>query len=219
MFRGKNFLIKELYVKSKGILSLQKHFHRAEHWLITQGAPKITLNKKIIMLPARITKWKGVDDFINLINLINDETIHGIVVGPVSKSKQKFFKKLQSKVQKLNLETKITFCGSRSDIVNVYKFADIVYNLSKTPEPFGRTTIEAASVGTKIMGWDHGGTKEILSELFPDGLVKLEDIQALKEKTLELLSDDDKKPKPNTFTSERMINSTLEVYRSLLEQS
>ena len=178
-----------------------------------------TLNKKIIMLPARITKWKGVDDFINLINLIDDESIHGIVVGPVSKSKQKFFKKLQSKVQKLNLETKITFCGSRSDIVNVYKFADIVYNLSKTPEPFGRTTIEAASVGTKIMGWDHGGTKEILSELFPDGLVKLEDIQALKEKTLELLSDDDKKPKPNTFTSERMINSTLEVYRSLLEQS
>ena len=178
-----------------------------------------TLNKKIIMLPARITKWKGVDDFIDLINLINDESIHGIVVGPVSKSKQKFFKKLQSKVQKLNLETKITFCGSRSDIVNVYKFADIVYNLSKTPEPFGRTTIEAASVGTKIMGWDHGGTKEILSELFPDGLVKLDDIQALKEKTLELLSDDDKKPKPNTFTSERMINSTLEVYRSLLEQS
>jgi len=178
-----------------------------------------TLNKKIIMLPARITKWKGVDVFIDLINLINDESIHGIVVGPVSKSKQKFFKKLQSKVQKLNLETKITFCGSRSDIVNVYKFADIVYNLSKTPEPFGRTTIEAASVGTKIMGWDHGGTKEILSELFPDGLVKLEDIQALKEKTLELLSDDDKKPKPNTFTSERMINSTLEVYRSLLEQS
>jgi glycosyltransferase involved in cell wall biosynthesis len=178
-----------------------------------------TLNKKIIMLPARITKWKGVDDFIDLINLINDETIHGIVVGPVSKSKQKFFKKLQSKVQKLNLETKITFCGSRSDIVNVYKFADIVYNLSKTPEPFGRTTIEAASVGTKIMGWDHGGTKEILSELFPDGLVKLDDIQALKEKTLELLSDDDIKPKPNIFTSERMINSTLEVYRSLLEQS
>ena len=40
-------MIKELYVKSKGILSLQKHFHRSEHWLITQGKPKITLNKKI----------------------------------------------------------------------------------------------------------------------------------------------------------------------------
>ena len=46
LFKGKNFLIKELHVKSKGILSLQKHFHRSEHWVITQGYPKITLNKK-----------------------------------------------------------------------------------------------------------------------------------------------------------------------------
>ncbi len=46
LFYGKEFLIKELYIKPKGILSLQKHFHRAEHWLITKGAPKITLNRK-----------------------------------------------------------------------------------------------------------------------------------------------------------------------------
>ena len=46
LFRGKNFLIKELYVKPKGVLSLQKHFHRAEHWFITQGSPKITLNNR-----------------------------------------------------------------------------------------------------------------------------------------------------------------------------
>ena len=46
IFKGKNFLIKEIYVKPKGILSLQKHFHRAEHWVVTQGNPKITLNKK-----------------------------------------------------------------------------------------------------------------------------------------------------------------------------
>ena len=45
LFEGKGFLIKELYVKSKGILSLQKHHHREEHWLVTQGRPTITLNK------------------------------------------------------------------------------------------------------------------------------------------------------------------------------
>jgi len=45
LFEGKGFLIKELYVKPKGILSLQKHYHRAEHWLVTQGTPRITLNK------------------------------------------------------------------------------------------------------------------------------------------------------------------------------
>ena len=45
LFEGKGFLVKELYVKPKGILSLQKHHHRAEHWLVTQGNPNITLNK------------------------------------------------------------------------------------------------------------------------------------------------------------------------------
>ena len=45
LFEGKGFLIKELFVKTKGILSLQKHHHRSEHWLVTQGTPKITLNK------------------------------------------------------------------------------------------------------------------------------------------------------------------------------
>ncbi len=46
LFEGKRFLIKELYVKPNGILSLQKHYHRSEHWLVTKGNPKITLNKK-----------------------------------------------------------------------------------------------------------------------------------------------------------------------------
>jgi mannose-1-phosphate guanylyltransferase/mannose-6-phosphate isomerase len=45
LFEGREFLIKELYVKPKGILSLQKHHHRAEHWLVTKGNPRITLNK------------------------------------------------------------------------------------------------------------------------------------------------------------------------------
>ena len=46
LFNGNEFLIKELNIKPKGILSLQKHHHRSEHWLISQGKPKITLNKK-----------------------------------------------------------------------------------------------------------------------------------------------------------------------------
>ncbi len=46
LYSGNNFLIKELQVKPNGILSLQKHFYRSEHWVITKGCPKITLNKK-----------------------------------------------------------------------------------------------------------------------------------------------------------------------------
>ena len=46
LFKGKNFLVKELKVKSKGILSLQKHHHRSEHWMVTHGKPRITINNK-----------------------------------------------------------------------------------------------------------------------------------------------------------------------------
>jgi mannose-1-phosphate guanylyltransferase/mannose-6-phosphate isomerase len=50
LFKGKEFLIKELFIKSRGILSLQKHHHRAEHWFVSQGNPKITLNKNIFLM-------------------------------------------------------------------------------------------------------------------------------------------------------------------------
>ncbi len=49
LYRGNNFLVKELFVKSNGVLSLQKHFHRSEHWVVTQGIPKITLNNKFFL--------------------------------------------------------------------------------------------------------------------------------------------------------------------------
>ena len=46
LFKGKNFLIKELTINPKSKISLQKHYHRSEHWTITAGKPTITLNKK-----------------------------------------------------------------------------------------------------------------------------------------------------------------------------
>ncbi len=55
LYKGKNFLIKEINVKPKGILSLQKHFHRSEHWVVTKGKPKITLNKKAFSIKANET--------------------------------------------------------------------------------------------------------------------------------------------------------------------
>ncbi|MBD1150370.1 NTP transferase domain-containing protein [Pelagibacterales bacterium SAG-MED29] len=55
LFSGNNFLIKEIHVNSKGILSLQKHFHRSEHWVVTQGVPKITLNKRFFFIKPNET--------------------------------------------------------------------------------------------------------------------------------------------------------------------
>ena len=83
-------------------------------------------------------------------------------------------------------------------------------------EPFGRTTIEAISCGAKFIGWDHGGTKEILEELFPNGLVPLGNINALEEKVIKVSDKNYLTPKENVFTSERMINETINLYHQLL---
>ena len=126
-----------------------------------------TIGKKILTLPTRITKWKGVDSFIDLVEALDSNDMHALVVGPVSESKKRYYQTLLDKVNKKLLSDKITFTGSRKDIANIYKISDIVYNLSIQPEPFGRTTIEAISCGTPVAGWRHGGTQEILEDLFP----------------------------------------------------
>ena len=62
------------------------------------------------------------------------------------------------------------------------------------------------------------GTKEILEELFPEGLVKLGDIKALKDKVITVSNKDHPFPKENTFTSDRMINETINLYHQLLSK-
>ena len=46
LYSGKGFLVKELVVDAKSSISLQRHRHRSEHWTVTAGKPKITINKR-----------------------------------------------------------------------------------------------------------------------------------------------------------------------------
>ena len=178
-----------------------------------------TKDKIILTLPTRISAWKGIDSFIELIAMLDGDRFHGLIVGPTSKSKQRYLNNLKDKISALGLSSKITFTGSRNDIVNIYKLSDVVFNLSIKPEPFGRTTIEAISCGSKVIGWNHGGTKEILEDLFPSGLVTLKDINKLKDKVLEVSKADYPHPNKNTFTSKRMTEDTLKLYYQLCNRS
>ena len=172
--------------------------------------------KKVLTIPGRITKWKGIAEFIQLMSLL-DNSYHGLVVGPIAKSKKRYFNKLLAKVSSLNLDNRITFTGSRRDISNIYKISDIVYNLSQTPEPFGRTMIEAIACGTKVVGWDHGGASEILKKLFPLGLVDLNEMEKLRDTTV-MIANSFSTPSENTFTAKRMTDSTINLYNKLLKK-
>ena len=172
--------------------------------------------KKVLTIPGRITKWKGIAEFIQLMSLL-DNSYHGLVVGPTAKSKKRYFNKLLEKVSSLNLDNRITFTGYRRDISNIYKISDIVYNLSQTPEPFGRTMIEAIACGTKVVGWNHGGASEILKKLFPQGLVDLDEMEKLRDTTV-TIANTSSTPSENTFTAKRMTDSTIDLYNKLLKK-
>ena len=223
----KNYIIETYKVSENKITTIPRgcdieHFNKrmlTNNWIDSWYSefPQ-TKNKIILTLPTRISKWKGLDGFLKLISKLDGKKYHGLVVGPTSSSKEKYFNSLKSSVRDLGITKNITFTGSRSDIVNIYKMSDVVFNLSIKPEPFGRTTIEAISCGSKVIGWNHGGTKEILEDLFPEGLVCLNDIESLKQKVIKISNKDHPLPRENSFTSNRMIKETINLYDQLLSK-
>ncbi|WKD49296.1 glycosyltransferase family 4 protein [Microbulbifer spongiae] len=178
--------------------------------------------KRWLLLPGRLSRWKGQEDFIQLILRLSRtrNDIHGIILGSAEPNKQRYAKELKQAVTDLHLDQHLTFVGHRSDIRYWYSESALVYNLSKRPEPFGRTVIESAAIGTPIIGYNIGGPAESLGACFPQGLVDQNDTEVLFTRTQELLEGPRQRARLAVqFTLQRQVERTLAVYRSLLNTS
>jgi glycosyltransferase involved in cell wall biosynthesis len=104
-------------------------------------------NKRLLILPGRITRLKGHEDFINLLKNLHghDPSLHGVIVGNVTPDKQAYWQSLQTLVTKIGLQEAITFTGGRSDLREIMAISSVVFSLSVKPESFGRTTLEVPS--------------------------------------------------------------------------
>src|SRR5690606_11191649 len=107
-----------------------------------------------------------------------------------------------------------------SAIAGAYAACDLVLQLSRRPEAFGRTVIEALSVGRPVLGWDHGGVGELLRELQPDGAIPAFDAGALRARAAGLLARDARLPDtipavPERYSLRSMQAATLSVYDEL----
>lgn len=178
--------------------------------------PKLE-GKKILTLPGRLTRLKGHHDFIDLINSLKEQNlaIHGLIVGGEDPKRQAYAQELYARVKALGLENDITFTGNRSDMREIYAISDVVLSLSKKPESFGRTVLEALSIGTPVVGYDHGGVGEILGELFPEGKIST-DAQGLDTKIIELLSENLRPKKVDRFSLSMMLDKTLQLYQTVV---
>jgi len=178
-----------------------------------------TRNKIILNLPGRITSWKGIESFVDLLSQLDTSRFHGIIPGPVASNKRNYFSSLNKLIKQKGLTDHLSFCGARPDIADVYKISDIVMNLSSKPEPFGRTIIEAAACGCHVMGWDRGGVKESIQSINPDGLVEYGNIRMFVKQIDKVLASSPPESIPEQFTKECQVNATINVYELALSKA
>lgn len=171
--------------------------------------------KQVLTLPARLTRWKGQEDFIEMMRrlLARGLNVHGVLVGEAHASRQDFLHELQALATSKGVLEHLTFTGHRTDLKEIMAVSNIVYSLSREPEAFGRTTVEALSLGVPVMGYDHGGVGEQLAAILPEGRVDLGNMDALEVLTVRWLEQSPQVPPAQPFTLQQMVASTLAVYQ------
>ncbi|WP_100641243.1 glycosyltransferase family 4 protein [Marinobacter salexigens] len=178
--------------------------------------------KRILMMPGRISRWKGQLQFLDAMAEITREKpdCHGIIVGGAEPGKERFMQELEQHRSKLGLTDKVTFLGQRDDMAELYLFADLVCHMSTKAEPFGRTVTEALSSGTPVVAFNRGGAAETLQACFRDGLVAPDDTQEFAGVALRLLTEETSNIEiPFRFRLQAQTESTLEVYRNVLAKA
>ena len=177
-----------------------------------------TREKKLITLPGRITRWKGQDDFLQLLNILKKEKgLHGIIVGGPHPGKRAYFEQLHNKVVQLGLQQHITFAGHRNDLREIMSMSDVVLSLSSEPEAFGRTVLEALSIGVPVIAYDHGGAGEILRAIFPQGLVPVQNSEATVSLIKTFVKNRPVIKNQNPYTLQCMQDKTIALYESLAQ--
>lgn len=179
-----------------------------------QQYPQLT-DKTVITLPGRLTRLKGHHDFIDLIKALKDTNpnIHGLIVGGEDPKRPDYAKELRERVITESLNEWITFTGARNDIRDVFAVSDVVLSLSTKPESFGRTVLEALSLGVPVVGYDHGGVGEILEAIYPAGkVVNSASTRELVE-VIECISKQTQPKESALFQRSAMLNGTLAIYK------
>ena len=181
-----------------------------------------TREQSLLTMVGRLTRLKGHADLLKLLARLRDRGIaaHGLIVGHTDPRKVAYAAEIQTLAASLYLSDHVKFTGQRSDLKQIYAMSAIVLSLSSTPESFGRTVAEALSIGTPVVGYNHGGVAELLAGQFPSGAVETGNLDALTETVASLLKHTPRLlPGPNIFEKETMLRKTLDIYDMVCSSS
>lgn len=192
----------------------------SSEWRLPDGA-------SIIMLPGRITRWKGHHVLIEAMEKLNRSDIFCVMIG-ADQGRSEYREELETAIEEKNLGGQIRIIDHCNDMPAAYMLATVVVSASTDPEGFGRIPIEAQAMGRPIIATDHGGAQETIVRNETGWLIPPNDSDALCNAMKEALSLNVNQRAilatnamshiAYNFTKEKMVDETLNVYAELLQE-
>ena len=190
---------------------------------------KVDKNKKMILMPGRLTAWKGQETFIEALNLVNKElgyeSFNAVILGS-DQGRDIYTKKIKRLAEQYRLTGQLKFIEHCKNMPVAYKISDIVVSASVEPEAFGRVAVEAQSMEKPIIASDIGGSNETIIDNMTGFLFQSGNAEALSKKILEVIKLDESRLKSigiegrkniiKKFNVEKMCFSTYSEYKKLL---
>ena len=189
---------------------------------------EINRGKKLILMPGRLTSWKGQELFIEAINLVNKELGHeafyAVILGS-DQGRKIYKKKLLRLVEQYRLNKQLRFVDECKKMPAAYKIANLIVSASIEPEAFGRVSVEAQSMEKPIIASNIGGSNETIIDnktgiLFESGKAeslskKIIEVLQLDDSTLKSMGNEGRKNVLKKFNIEKMCFSTYSEYKKL----
>ena len=181
----------------------------------------------VILLPGRITRWKGHILLIEAISKLQRSDIICLFVGDLQ-GRNKYFAELNKTIDKFKLKNNFRIIANQSDMSVIYKLSDVVVSASLEPEAFGRVVAEAQAMGRPTVAVNHGGGPEIIVDGETGWLFRPGDVNDLADKinkALNLNIDDREKMSVKAieraklnFNNEMMCAKKLNIYAELINK-
>ncbi len=199
-------------------VSAERIIKLAKEWRVPEDLP-------IIMLPGRLTRWKGQEKLIEALAKVKNKNFFCLLVGS-DQGRIGYRKELENLIIKNNLQGIVNIVDNCSDMPAAYMLSDIVVSAAIEPEAFGRVSVEGQAMGRIVIASNHGGSTETVKDFETGRLYEPSSADALAEAIEWALSlNNEERHKVSlaardnvreNFTKEQMCRKTLEVYKELM---
>tara|TARA_Y100001935_G_C17299196_1_gene508068 strand:+ start:1233 stop:2279 length:1047 start_codon:yes stop_codon:yes gene_type:complete len=177
---------------------------------------------KKILLPSRISNWKGHDVILKFFYKFDQNYKDQFKLVFISDHASSYEKKIDQLITNLSLNNYVLFVKPTLNIKNLYDECYLSISVSTRPEGFGRTISESLSMSKPVLAPNYGGTKEQLNKFDKKILFNIKSYDSFFKslnyviKNYYSISKKSRKFIKKNYSSKIMCQKTLDIYNDLI---